>query len=214
MDENSTQKLLKEEPMTKSSSLIVSLIACFLGISLAACTAGAPLTSAVGPSPSTTPPSAPPALTATPLLKTTPLGISGTPPLISATGGFFALSVADIQASAKWYSEKFDLKIVSQPPPTNQSSVIVLEGDGFIVELIQHDGAVSLSEITPTIKDKTLLRGIVKAGIIIDNFDQTLAMLRKRGVSIAFGPYPATANQKANVIIQDNEGNLIQFFGK
>lgn len=38
-------------------------------------------------------------------------------------------------------------------------------------------------------------------------------MLQKRNVEIAFGPYPARKNQRANVIIRDNGGNLIQLFG-
>jgi hypothetical protein len=38
-------------------------------------------------------------------------------------------------------------------------------------------------------------------------------MLEARDVEIAFGPYPARADQRANVIVKDNAGNLIQFFG-
>jgi hypothetical protein len=30
----------------------------------------------------------------------------------------------------------------------------------------------------------------------------------------SYGPYAKTATQRANVIIRDNAGNLIQFFGK
>jgi hypothetical protein len=28
------------------------------------------------------------------------------------------------------------------------------------------------------------------------------------------GPFPKSATQRANVIVRDNAGNLIQFFGK
>jgi hypothetical protein len=42
----------------------------------------------------------------------------------------------------------------------------------------------------------------------------TLAQLKARNVSIAYGPYPAKPNAPTNFIIQDNVGNLIQFFGK
>lgn len=145
---------------------------------------------------------------------TAPTSIPTETSLITTSGGFFALSVADINESANWYSEKLGLKIVMQPPKTNQSTLIVLEGGGLIVELIQHDEALPLSEVAPLIGDKTLIHGIVKVGVIVDDFDKTLAILRERNVSIAFGPFPATAEQRANVIIQDNEGNLIQLFGK
>lgn len=71
-----------------------------------------------------------------------------------------------------------------------------------------------MSEAAPTINDEALIHGIFKAGVIVEDLDATLAILRERNVTVAYGPYPATSEQRANVIIQDNEGNLIQFFGK
>jgi catechol-2,3-dioxygenase len=157
---------------------------------------------------------APPVLTAPTVPSMTPTTTASETTLFTTTGGFFALSVADIDASTEWYSEKFGLKVVMQPPKANQSRVVVLEGGGLIVELIQNDDARPLSEIVPTIKDKTLIHGIVKVGVIVDDFDKTVENLKERNVSIFLGPFPATADQRANVIIQDNEGNLIQFFGR
>ena len=43
--------------------------------------------------------------------------------------------------------------------------------------------------------------------------EERLAALKARHVDIAYGPYPAQANQRANVIVRDNAGNLIQVFG-
>jgi hypothetical protein len=78
--------------------------------------------------------------------------------------------------------------------------------------LIQHDDA--LSKAAAGSKGDALVHGMFKAGVIVDDFDRTLALLKERGVPIAFGPFPAHANQRANAIIRDNAGNLIQFFGK
>ncbi len=39
-------------------------------------------------------------------------------PPFTAKGAFFALSVVDLESSARWYSEKFGLKIVMQAPKT------------------------------------------------------------------------------------------------
>ncbi len=183
--------------MTKPSMSVMILMVCILGSVFTAC-AGNP----------------PPTPTATPSPEVTPTNPSDDASLINASGAFFALSVSEVNASAAWYSEKLGLQIVMQPPKENQSTVIVLEGGGLIVELIQNDEAQSLSEIAPTIKDRTLVHGIVKAGVIVDNFDKLVANLKERNVEIAFGPYPATAEQRANLIKRDNEGNLIQFFGK
>jgi len=135
------------------------------------------------------------------------------PPLLAATGAFFALYVADIEASAKWYSEKLGLKVVMQAPKMDKAAVTVLEGGGLIVELIQHDDAAPLSKAAAA-KDNPLVHGMFKAGVIVDDFDKALAMLKARNVPIAFGPFPAGPNQRANAIIRDNAGNLIQVFGK
>jgi catechol 2,3-dioxygenase-like lactoylglutathione lyase family enzyme len=126
-------------------------------------------------------------------------------PLLTATGAFFALSVADLDASARWYRESLGLRIVLQPPKQGKTAVVVLEGNGLLVELLQDDDA------TPK---RGAIHGLTKAGIIVADFDRTLALLGERQVRIAFGPYPASATQRANVIIQDNSGNLIQIFGR
>ena len=128
-------------------------------------------------------------------------------PLLSRTGAFFALSVPDIQASSRWYSEKLGLKVTMTIPASDTPAVTVLEGGGLIVELIQHAQAVPLG------RDPVLTHGFTKAGFVVQDFDRTLATLRQRGVEVAYGPFPARADQRANVIIRDNAGNLIQIFG-
>lgn len=134
-------------------------------------------------------------------------------PIFTTRGAFVALSVPDLEASTKWYSEKLGLTVVMRPPKQDKSSVAVLEGNGLIVELLQRDDAVPLRQAAPGLEASYRVHGIFKAGLIVDDFDKTLAALRSRGVEIAIGPFPATATQRANVIVKDNAGNLIQFFG-
>jgi hypothetical protein len=90
----------------------------------------------------------------------------------------------------------------------------ILEGGGVIVELLELARAVPLSKAAPSVHEAELVHGIFKAGIIVEDFDATVAVLRSRGVEFAFGPYPAREGQRANVIVRDNTGNLIQFFGR
>ena len=135
-------------------------------------------------------------------------------PTFTTTGAFFALSVADVDASAKWYAEKLGLKVVLQPPRSGGSAVVALEGGGLMVELIQLDEAVPLSKAAPQAKGSLFVHGIAKVGVIVDDFDKALSALRSRGVEIAMGPYPARDGQRANVIVRDNAGNLIQLFGR
>jgi catechol 2,3-dioxygenase-like lactoylglutathione lyase family enzyme len=133
---------------------------------------------------------------------------------INAAGAFFALSVPDLKASTQWYEQKLGLKVVMTAPKKDGVAVAVLEGGGLIVELIERDGAVPLSKAAPGAKDNTYLQGIFKAGVIVDDFGKTVGTLKSRGVEIAYGPFPARADQRANIIVRDNNGNLIQFFGK
>jgi catechol 2,3-dioxygenase-like lactoylglutathione lyase family enzyme len=132
----------------------------------------------------------------------------------AGVGGYFALSVADADATAGWYAEKLGLHVTMRPPKTNQTQVVVLEGSGLVVELLQHDNGLALSRIAPSIGDPMRLHGVVKAGFIVTDLDAAVAELKARNVAIAFGPFPATADQRANVIVRDNEGNLIQLLGK
>jgi catechol 2,3-dioxygenase-like lactoylglutathione lyase family enzyme len=136
-------------------------------------------------------------------------------PVIVTQGAFFALSVADIQASTKWYEEKLGLKITMQTPKQDGNQATVLEGGGLTVELIQRDAAQPLATATGgKVKDNTLVYGVFKAGVVVDDFDKTLAELKARGVEVAIGPFAAKDKVPANVIVRDNAGNLLQVFGR
>ena len=135
------------------------------------------------------------------------------PALGAARGAFIGVSVADLDASAKWYAEKLGLTIVMRPPKIEKSQAVILEGGGLIVELMKHDDAVSLRTAAPSVDRNFLVHGVFKAGVIVENFDASIAELRARGVPIAAGPFPATADQRANAMIRDNAGNFIQIFG-
>jgi catechol 2,3-dioxygenase-like lactoylglutathione lyase family enzyme len=123
---------------------------------------------------------------------------------ITTTGAFFALNVADIDSSVRWYSEKLGLRVVLRS--AEGAAIAVLEGGGLIVELLQRPDAVA--------PGSTPRHGFAKAGMLVDDFNQALAALQARGVPILFGPFPARPDQRANAIFADNAGNLIQIFGQ
>ena len=136
-------------------------------------------------------------------------------PLFTTTSGtFFALSVPDLDASVAWYSAKLGLKTARTMSGPDGGRVAILEGSGLIVELVQLPKAQPLSQAAPSVRDRPYLHGIFKAGLIVDDFDAVVAGLKARDVEIAFGPFPARDGQRANLIVRDNAGNLIQFFGK
>jgi catechol 2,3-dioxygenase-like lactoylglutathione lyase family enzyme len=136
---------------------------------------------------------------------------SGLP--LRTIGAFVAISVADLDASTRWYSEKLGLQVAKQEPKRDGAAVVVLEGGGLIVELIQLDAAQPLSKVAPAVTKPDLVHGISKAGVLVEDFEQALATLRAHKVEIAYGPFPARPGERANVIVRDNAGNLLQFFG-
>jgi catechol 2,3-dioxygenase-like lactoylglutathione lyase family enzyme len=112
------------------------------------------------------------------------------------------------------WSWQLRLDVTLDPPESGGAKAIVPEGDGLIVELIQHESAKPRRVIAPSASDAVLIHGIMKAGIAVDDFDKTIASLRAANVPIAYAPYPARPGQRANAIIRDPEGNLIQLFGR
>ena len=132
----------------------------------------------------------------------------------TTTGAFIGMSVADLDASSRWYQEKFGLKVTMQPTGTDEARATVLEGGGLTIELMQHSRARPLRTAAPGVQDNFEVHGIFKAGIFVENFDRTLAELRRRGVEVAMGPFPKRDSQPANVIVRDNAGNYLQFFGR
>ena len=133
-------------------------------------------------------------------------------PFPAVGGAFFALSVPDLAASTRWYEEKLGLRVVMRVPSRDGAAVTVLEGNGLIVELLQLDAARARPDTVPARSGAQYVHGIFKVGVLVDDFDATIARLRGRGVAIAFGPFPAREGQHANAIIRDNAGNLIQLF--
>ena len=129
---------------------------------------------------------------------------------------FFALSVADLDASARWYQEKLGLSVIMHVPKSadTKAGVTVLRGGGLTVELVAHEDAVPLRTLEVTNADALYVHGIFKVGVAVDDFDGTIAALRARGVEIAIGPFPKRADQPANAIVRDNAGNMIQVVGR
>jgi catechol 2,3-dioxygenase-like lactoylglutathione lyase family enzyme len=127
----------------------------------------------------------------------------------TALGAFFAVVVPDIDASAQWYREKLGLKTAMPVTRQGRFAFTTLEGNGLIVELIQNQDAQAVGK-----SGEPAVHGMFKAGVIVQDFDKTVAFLKFRGVEIVAGPFPTKPDMRANVLVKDNAGNLIQFFGK
>ena len=140
----------------------------------------------------------------------------GAKPVFKAHGAFVAITVPDIDVAAKWYVEKLGLKIVKNHAmrPDNKAGVTVLQGDGFAVELIWLDGSAPLSKVAPQVKGPQEIYGILKSGIYVDDLDATLKELKSRNVTMAFDTFYDKSMDCRMFAIRDNNGNILQFFGK
>ena len=136
------------------------------------------------------------------------------PPVARVSGAFFALSVADLATTKRWYMEKLGLSVKLEIPKTHGAAVVVLEGGGLTVELEQRDDARPLSAAAPGTVALDRIHGPFKVGFMVDDLDATLRALRARGVEVVYGPFPASATQPANVIVKDGAGNLLQIIDR
>ncbi len=128
--------------------------------------------------------------------------------VVSSRGAFFALSVHDLKASIAWYERVLGLRR-TVVIPANEPIVggAVLEGHGIVVELLQR------SDATRGTSPAELTYGFAKVGLVVGDFDGTVAALRKRGVEFFSGPYAARPGMRANVMLRDNAGNMLQILG-
>ena len=137
-------------------------------------------------------------------------------PFSAVKAGFVAIVVPDLDASAKWYASKLDLKVVKENAmrPDKRAAVTILQGHGLSVELVWFRDAVPLSSVAPQLKGSHELHGIFKAGVVVDDLDSTLNELKSRGVTIAFETFYDKSMDCRMFAIRDNNGNILQFFGK
>ncbi len=130
----------------------------------------------------------------------------------SIRGTFFSISVSDVDAVSRWYQANLGLRIVtsgmSGQAPNHVATFALLEGNGFIVEIIQP--AVSNARTGRPFET----RGIFKIGAIVEDLDGFLAALKQRGVPIAYDLMPLQELGMRCFMLQDCEGNYLQFIGK
>ena len=131
-----------------------------------------------------------------------------------SVGAFFALSVADVNMVSRWYQEKLGFKVLSQGEAPNKiAKFAILEGDGTLIELIQHREAKPLSVAAPGVKSAYQIHGIFKVGMVVKNLDALYQEVKRRGVPIAYELMRAKDVPMRSFSIRDAEDNLIQFFG-
>jgi glyoxylase I family protein len=129
----------------------------------------------------------------------------------SMKGHHVALRVPDFAASKRWFVEKLDFRVVHEWPYDGLQLAYVAPAtdDAFWVEILGGGSP------TPTTDYSDLGNSLHEAGyhhfcLNVDSVDDTLAELRRRGVTIVGEPFDLEAIGRRLAFFADPWGNLIE----
>lgn len=135
-----------------------------------------------------------------------PVAVEGAAPPV-----FFAVSVADLDASVKWYSQTLDLT-PTRLPGTAQAKVALLQGGGLLVELVEHSEAFKLETRLPELQKRYLAHGLFKVGFFVADLDAAVERLKHRGAAFKGGVFTDKVLGARSILLLDNSDNVIQLF--
>jgi catechol 2,3-dioxygenase-like lactoylglutathione lyase family enzyme len=123
-----------------------------------------------------------------------------------------AIRVPDFDAAVVWYSEKLDFRLVNSSPIREKTyGFMVAPGvePRFIVELI----AGEIGEMRPAYHDLASsfeLSGLHHAAFRVNSVDDTIALLKRRGVTIVSEPHDGPNLLLRVAFFADPWGNLFE----
>lgn len=124
---------------------------------------------------------------------------------------FVAITVADLDASVRWYETYLGAhRVSSSRAPAGVAENVTVANDYLMAELI-HFAAKAPSD--SALHDPHEV-GLQKVGTWVDpaRFDSTLAHLRRLDAKFIGAVYSDSAIKARSFIVKDNSGVLIQFF--
>jgi catechol 2,3-dioxygenase-like lactoylglutathione lyase family enzyme len=125
---------------------------------------------------------------------------------------FFALSVPDAPASARWYAEAFGLKVLADFKPDDNGHVIILQSDTLLLEILQLRPARSPGGAV--VKDRHLTHGIFKIGFHVSDLEGAVRKLREMKAQFDTDIVDDRAHNLRFALLRDPHGNWVQIFGK
>lgn len=122
----------------------------------------------------------------------------------------FAISVADMEESIRWYNEKFGFTVIDRSEiPGEGVKVAHMQGVGFILEIFcaPHSNPLPPERREPNLDFRTQGNKHISFGV--KDGRKTKADMEAMGIDIAF---EAEVDGTYGVFIRDNTGNLIEIF--
>jgi len=124
-----------------------------------------------------------------------------------------AISVSSVNELSKWYQDVLGFQFSRRMDFEHYGvSVVILEKNGFRLELIEKTGSKFKKERMPELEDISLLRGYMKFGFLVNDIDNAADMLKENGVKIVYDVTDDPEDNLSWMIIEYPDGNIIQLF--
>jgi catechol 2,3-dioxygenase-like lactoylglutathione lyase family enzyme len=127
-----------------------------------------------------------------------------------------ALVVSDAVKSAEWYQQNLGFHTTRKMdfPQLDSLKIIFLRWGSFELELIQKKSSLAIAKIVAGYdQEKSPVQGFAKIAFRVENVDAMADSLRGKAVRISFGPFDDETFHLRSLIIQDRDGNYLQFSG-
>ncbi len=125
-----------------------------------------------------------------------------------------ALVVPDVSRSAAWFRENLDFHVDREMtfPRGDSLKILFLKRDESTLELIQKNTSIPITKAVPGYDpENASLQGFAKIEFRTENVSLLAQRLKERGVKILFGPFDDDTFGVRSLIIQDGDGNALQF---
>jgi len=134
-------------------------------------------------------------------------------PFASMKGHHVAVRVPDFAAAKRWYTEKLDFRVVHEWPYADQHLAYLAPAtdDAFFIELLGDGEPGPIPKpVYRDLADSLRLAGFHHFCLNVASIDQTIAELRRRGVTIVAEPFELPVIGRGLALLADPWGNLIE----
>jgi len=112
----------------------------------------------------------------------------------------------------EWYKKVFVLTTVKQLSETNLGiRIVVLESPTLTLELLEFSGSLTRKKLLEGTQEGTEIQGHLKFGFYVPDMDACLKHLASLKINV-LRVWTDSDTKNRNSLIEDPDGNLIQFF--
>ncbi len=139
--------------------------------------------------------------------------INSASPFASMKGHHVAVRVPDFDAAKRWYVEKLDFRVIHEWPYADQHLAYLAPAtdEQFCIEILGDGSPGPIPKpVYQDLGDSLRLAGYHHFCLTVANVDDTIAELRRRGVTIVTEPFELPVIYRRLAFFADPFGNLIE----